>query len=192
MLPKKIRIILIIILILIIGAVLIYFIAAGFFSGSSEKITFGISETEEIPENKIIDYISPDFELPDIEGKKIKLGDYKGKNIILTFWTTWNPAAQDQIAVLERYYQRIKNEKDVLLLTINNQEDKSVVSGFIRRGEYTLPVLLDSNGKVGELYKISALPATYFINQEGRVKEIYIGVLNEEEIKNKVGQLYQK
>jgi len=176
--------------IFIIGIFLIYFITSQFFKKVSPKeITFE-PEKEEIIDDQRIDYLAPDFELLDVEGKKVKLSDYINKMIVLTFWTTWNPAAQDQLAILESYYQEIKDSKDVVLLTINNQEDKNIVSNFIRRGEYILPVLLDESGKVGELYEISTLPATYFINRERKIKEIYVGVLNQEEIKNSVGRLY--
>lgn len=180
--------ILIIFLIFIIGIILIYFIASQFFK-TSEEITF---ESEEVEEVGQMGYLAPHFTLLNLEGEEIRTSDYKDKIIILNFWTTWNLVAKDQLVILESYYQEIKDNKDIVLLTINNQEDKSVVSSFIRRGEYVLPVLLDENGKIGQLYKISTLPATYFINQEGKVKEIYIGVLNQEEIKKKVERLYLK
>lgn len=178
--------------VLIFGIVLIYLIAARFFKKPPQEITFEPEEAKQSAEGKKIDYLAPDFKLPNIEGEKVKLSDYKGKNIVLTFWTTWNPAAQDQIVILESYYQEIKDRKDIVLLVVNNQEDKSIVSNFIRRGGYILPILLDEDGSIGELYKISTLPATYFINQKRMVKEIYIGVLNREELRDKVEKLFTK
>lgn len=185
---KNIKLWLIALLILIIGPVLIYLTASQFLiKGLSEEIVLGFQEISEIPET---DYSRPDFELADIKGERIKLGAHQNKIIIIAFWTTWNPASQDQIVILESYYQEIKDKEDIVLLTINNQEDKTVVSNFISRGEYVLPVLLDQDGEIGELYKINILPTTFFINKEGRVKETYIGILNKEQIKNKVEKLY--
>lgn len=184
---KNLKVWLIMLLVLIIGSVLIYFIASRFLIKAPPEITIEAEEVLEIPK---INYPMLDFELPDIEGEKVKLSDYQDKIIILSFWTTWNPAAQDQIVILESYHREIKDKEDVILLTINNQEDKSIVSNFIRRGEYILPVLLDQDGEVGELYGINTLPATFFIDKEGKVKEIYIGILNREEIEDKVKKLY--
>jgi peroxiredoxin len=184
--------IVLILITLIFGVVLIYLIAARFFNEPPKEITFEPEEAKQSAEGKKINYLAPDFKLLNIEGEKVKLSDYKDKNIVLTFWTSWNPAAQDQIVILESYYQEIKDKKDIVLLTVNNQEDKSVVSNFIRRGGYILPILLDEDGSVGELYKISTLPATYFINQKRMVKEIYIGVLSREELKDKVEGLYRQ
>jgi len=181
--------IVLILITLIFGAVLIYLIATQFFKGPTKEITFEPEKTKETVEVKKIDYLAPDFKLFDLDGKIVKLSDFRNRIIVLTFWVTWNPVAQDQIAILESYYQDIKDKKDLVLLTINNQEDKSVASNFIRRGGYILPVLLDEDGEVGELYKIKVLPTTYFINKDGFVKEIYIGVMNEGMIQDKVDQL---
>jgi peroxiredoxin len=186
---EKLKKILITLLVFILGVFLIYLVASQFFKTIEPKeITLEGEET--IEGVKKIDYLAPDFELSNIKEEKIKLSDYENKIIILTFWTTWNPIAQDQLVILESYYQEIIDSKDIVLLTINNQEDKSVVTNFIRRGEYVLPILLDQEGEVGELYKITTLPATFFINKKRMVKEIYIGVLNKQEIKNKVENLY--
>lgn len=185
---KNLKVWLIILLVLIIGLVLIYSIASRFLSKAPPEIAIEIEEeAAEVPR---IDYLVPNFELLDIKGEEVKLSNYQDKIIVLSFWTTWNPAAQDQLVILESYYQDIKDEEGVVLLTINNQEDESVVSNFIRRGEYSLPVLLDQDGEIGELYGISILPATFFINKEGKVKEIYIGILNKEEIEDKAKKLY--
>lgn len=189
----KYKYLIVTLLVLIAGTFLIFWVGAQFLEKEpSREITF---ELEELPEEQItkdrdFDYLAPDFELPDFNGNKIKLSDYRGKAVVLSFWTTWNPACQDQIKILDVYYQEIEKSKDVTLLTINNQEDKSIALSFISRGKYDLPVLLDEKGETGELYKINILPATYFINLQGRLMEKYIGILNVAEIKEKVAKLF--
>jgi len=182
------------ILIIVGGVALIYFTALHFLPKTPPREISLEVEKEEIGEAAVVtkkEYPAPDFELLNVRGETVKLKTFKNKIIVLTFWTSWNPAAQDQVVILENYFQEIKSSQDIVLLTINNMEDKSIVLNFIRRGEYSLPVLLDEEGKVGELYGITTLPATFFINKDGKIKEIYIGVLNKEEIKDRVGKLYQ-
>ncbi len=131
---EKLKKILITLSVFIVGVFLIYLVASQFFKTIGPKeITLESEET--IEGVKKIDYLAPDFELSNIKEEEIKLSDYENKIIILTFWTTWNPIAQDQLVILESYYQEIIDSKDIVLLTINNQEDKSVVTNFIRRGE---------------------------------------------------------
>lgn len=177
--------------ILILGVMLIYLAVGWFFGRSEVSITFqSANESEEGDVSAKKDYLAPDFQLTDLNGQKTELHDFKGKIVVLVFWTVWNPAAQDQIAILESYYLEMKDSPRVSLLTVDNQEDKSVVGNFIRRGDYLLPVLLDEEGLVGEIYGISALPAFYFIDQSGTVRDAYTGVLSEEEIKKRVEKLF--
>ncbi|MDP3697522.1 MAG: TlpA disulfide reductase family protein [Candidatus Taylorbacteria bacterium] len=74
-------------------------------------------------------------------------------------------------------------------ITINSQEDRSIVSNFIERGNYGVEVLLDENGAVGEMYKVRTLPVTYFLDKEGNIADIYVGLLDAEAIVDKVGEI---
>ncbi len=132
---------------------------------------------------------SPEFTLNNINGEEVKLDDYRGKVLLLTFWTSWHPIATEQLSILEDFYQKNKDDDQLALLTINNIEAQSTVKNYVNRAELSLPVLLDEDGKVGELYKITAIPLHIFINQKGRIKEIYIGTLSEEEINEKLNRL---
>ena len=180
----------ILILVLIGGVASIYLAALSFFPKTSvREISFAPREAPPSAQ-KATEYPAPDFTLFDVEGNKVKLANFENKAILLVFWTSWNPAAQDQIAILESYFQEIKNNPDIVLLTVNNLEDRSVVTNFLRRGDYILPVLQDQDGKIGELYQINTLPAFFFINGQGKIKGVFIGVLNAEEIKARVEKLF--
>jgi peroxiredoxin len=187
-------IIIIIIFSVIIGFALIYFVGLKFIGNQPPQQNTALLEPQDFgevakKEGEKLDYPAPDFALPDLAGKEQKLSANKGKATVLSFWTTWNPLAQDQFVILDLYYKSIKDSRNVALWAVNSQEDKSVILNFIRRGSYDLPVLLDEKGMVGELYKISILPITYFIGKDGRVKEIYIGILTAEDLKDKVQKL---
>ena len=178
-----------------LGVFSIYFIGSQFLTPPSQEISFeniGQSQqgttTPKAISSAPMGYVAHGFEIPDIQGNIVTLGDFKGKILILVFWTTWNPAAQDQIAILESYYQKIKGQANLALVTINNQEDKSVVSSFVRRGEYQLTVLVDEDGIVGETYGIHSLPTFYMIDKSGIVRDRFIGVLSESEIREWVAR----
>lgn len=186
--------IIIIVFSIILGFSLIYFVGSKFLTNQPSQQDITLLDPEDSGEvakreGQTLDYPAPDFSLPDITGKEQKLSANKGRAVVLSFWTTWNPVAQDQFVILDSYYKDIKDNQDVALLAVNSQEDRSVVANFLRRGNYNLPVLLDEKGMAGELYKISILPITYFISKDGRVKEIYIGILKAEDLKDKVAKL---
>lgn len=128
---------------------------------------------------------APHWELAGLAVDKVALSDFLGEPLVLTFWTTWNPKAADQIKIFDEYLSQ-NNETIFKIVAINSQEDKSVVSSFMRRGEYQVKVLLDESGAVGELYKARNLPITFFLDREGIVRDIFIGVLSEKALLEKV------
>jgi len=122
---------------------------------------------------------APHFELPDLVGDTNSPSDFLDKPLTITFWSTWNSISADQIKIFDDYLA--KDTKPIFaVVAINNQENSSVVESFIRRGGYKLKVLLDEVGAVGELYKVTTLPLTYFIDKEGVIQDAFTGILSEE------------
>lgn len=121
---------------------------------------------------------APYFELPDSEGNEAKFSDFLGRPLVLIFWTTWNTVSADQIKILDDYLTG-DSQKLFKIIAISSQEDKSAVANFIRRGGYKIKILLDRAGTITEAYQARNLPATYFIDKNGIIKEIFIGILSE-------------
>lgn len=131
---------------------------------------------------------APYFELPDLQGATKKLSDLAGQPVVLTFWSTWNTLSADQIRVFDDYLA--KNENALFqIVTINHQEDPSLVANFVIRGSYEVPVLLDRSGEVGERYMVRNLPTTYFLDQEGKIRDISVGTLDESMVVDKIEEL---
>lgn len=133
---------------------------------------------------------APYFELPDLEGTTIKSSDFLGTPTIVTFWTTWNSAAADQIKIFDDYAR--KNDGILFkIITISGQEDKSVVTNFMNRGGYKIEVLLDESGAITEAYQARNLPATYFLDTKGMLREVFTGILSEKQLVKKAESLLE-
>ncbi|MBI3008883.1 MAG: TlpA family protein disulfide reductase, partial [Candidatus Omnitrophica bacterium] len=51
-----------------------------------------------------------DFVLKDLEGKDVKLSDFKGKVMILDFWATWCPPCRKEIPHFKELYDKYKSQ----------------------------------------------------------------------------------
>lgn len=135
---------------------------------------------------------APYFNLLSTSGNKMSLPDLAGSGTILTFWSTWNTDAVDQIKILDDYLLKnssVKNKLPINIVTINSQEALSVTENFVRRGGYDVQVLVDSTGEVSNNYGIQTLPTTFFIDADGFVLEIYVGTLSEKMIVDKIERI---
>jgi peroxiredoxin len=117
---------------------------------------------------------SIDFELQDLNGKKVSLSSLKGKVVFLNFWATWCPPCRAEMASMERLYKRFK-DKGLVILAVNLQEEAKAVRRFIAEQKLSFPVVLDSNGRVGAIYGARSVPTTYLVGRDGNVLAGTIG-----------------
>lgn len=110
-----------------------------------------------------------DFTLKDLDGKEVRLAEFKGKQpVVLFFWTTWCPYCLRELRYLNSIYQNFISD-DIVVLSINVQESKAKVKKFISKNPTLLKVLLDSDGVVGYSYRLIGVPTFILINKKGEI-----------------------
>jgi len=119
---------------------------------------------------------APDFVLPDLADKSVRLSDYRGKVVFLNFWATWCKPCREEMPSMEVLYKNF--EKDgfvVLAVSIDRVTTKKDIPPFIKSMNLTFPVLVDSWGQTDKRYKLMGVPETYVIDQQGVLREKVIG-----------------
>jgi len=64
------------------------------------------------------------------------------------------------------------------VLLVDMQETKEIVTSFIRRNGYSPTVLLDTDGKVAEMYSVFGIPVVYLIDKQGKLVSKAVGYLD--------------
>ncbi|WP_337018893.1 TlpA disulfide reductase family protein [Oceanobacillus massiliensis] len=122
---------------------------------------------------------APDFELQTMNGETIQLSDYRGKRVMLNFWTTWCPPCREEMPDMQRFY--LDNDPVILAVNLTDTEmNKQQVVQFVQEYELTFPILMDVDGKVSTMYRISPIPTTYMIDSQGIIRYKAYGALNYE------------
>lgn len=106
---------------------------------------------------------------------------------MVNFWATWCPPCRVEMPALQ---QAQLNMPDVVVLGVNQQESADIVSRFMRDQGLDFLIALDVAGEVSRIYRVRALPTTYFIDGSGVIRDIvYGGPLTRALIESKVAGL---
>jgi thiol-disulfide isomerase/thioredoxin len=127
---------------------------------------------------------APDFELPDVTGKKVKLSDFKGKVVILNIWTKTCRPCLEEMPSLADLAKIVKPYPDIAFLTITTDESasdvldtfKSVLGDEVMgesgvRADANFTTLVDSeNSVVRGMFGTRLYPETWFIDPDGVIR----------------------
>lgn len=130
--------------------------------------------------------LAPDFELTTLDGRKVKLSDYRGKKVILNFWATWCPPCRAEIPDMDKFYSSYK-DKDIVILGVNltkAEQDQTSVKSFIKEYRVTYPIPLDKESLAAEMYQVSAIPTSYIIDPQGTIIQKIVGPMDFETMKS--------
>lgn len=117
---------------------------------------------------------APEFSLPGLRGTTVELKGLRGRVVLLNVWATWCPACRDEMPSLERLHREF-DARGVSVLAASLREDTEEVQKFVDELRLTMPVILDRDGRVGELYGVQWLPTTFLIGPDGRLIARAIG-----------------
>lgn len=120
--------------------------------------------------------VAPDFKLPDLSEKEIRLSDFRGKVVFLNFWATWCKPCREEMPSMEILYKNFEKDGLVILaISIDRVTTKKDIPPFVKALNLTFPILVDSWGQTDKRYKLMGVPETYIIDQQGILREKLIG-----------------
>ncbi len=134
---------------------------------------------------------APDFSLPTLTGKTVKLADYKGKIVVLNFWASWCPPCRLEIPDFVKVYQTYKG-KGVEFIGIAVSSEKKDIQKIVEQDNVSYPVVIGTE-EVKSLYGgIQAVPTTFFINRKGEIVKKHVGKMSEEQLVVMIKELLSK
>jgi peroxiredoxin len=124
--------------------------------------------------------LAPDFELTTLDGKQVRLSDYRGKKVILNFWATWCPPCKEEVPDLEKFYSTYK-DKGIVILGVNltqAEKNQSAIKAFVKSYGITYTIPLDVKSLISGIYQVSAIPTSYIIDSRGIISKKVVGPMD--------------
>jgi peroxiredoxin len=107
------------------------------------------------------------FSLAALDGRTYNLDALRGKVVLLNFWATWCPPCRREMPDMEKLYQRFA-QKGLVVLAVSD-EKRETVEEFLKKQNYTFPVLLDPDRKVNTAFGIEGIPNSFLFDRQGKL-----------------------
>lgn len=116
---------------------------------------------------------APGFSLKDISGRDWSLEDLKGKVVFINFWGTWCQPCKKELPALNELQRK---NKEVVIIAINIDKTRESADTFLKKISLDqLTILLDPGTKVVSSFGARAMPTSYILDREGKVRFIHYG-----------------
>ncbi len=156
------------------------------FSGDN-KLNKNISN-----ENKVIKLDgdkAPEFSLKSVDGKIVKLSDYKGKVVIIDFWATWCPPCRRGIPDLVAIQNEFKDKVVIVGISLDREKTIKDVPGFVKDYGINYPIVYGDDKVVISYGGIQSIPTSFVVDKTGNVADMHVGLVSKETYTNKIKEL---
>ena len=114
---------------------------------------------------------TPSFVLQDLDGKTVRLEDFRGRPVLINVWATWCAPCRVELPALSRF---ARNHPDIQVLGLSTQSPPQDLERMAADLPYPT-LILDDNTAID--WKITTLPTTLFVNEEGKIIRGHSGMI---------------
>jgi cytochrome c biogenesis protein CcmG/thiol:disulfide interchange protein DsbE len=129
---------------------------------------------------------APDFTLPSLDGRKVKLSDFRGKAVLLNFWATWCPPCKVEMPWFADLQKQYADDGLVVLGVAMDDTEPATIAKFASDLGVNYQVLLGTDKVSDDYGDVQYLPTTFYIGRDGTIVDKMTGLLDRKEIESAV------
>lgn len=117
---------------------------------------------------------APDFTLTSLDGKPLRLSDYRGKLVLLDFWATWCTPCRAEIPRFIEWQQKY-GAQGLVVLGVSMDDSSKDAADYTREMKITYPVAMGTPQVADAYGGVLGLPVNLLITRDGRIVSKYVG-----------------
>ncbi|MGH9513600.1 MAG: peroxiredoxin family protein [Terriglobales bacterium] len=130
--------------------------------------------------------IAPDFSLQSLDGKTVRLSDFRGKAVLLNFWATWcEPCKVEMPWIIDLQKQYASQGLQVLGVAMDDVGPDEIAK-FTKQMGVNYPVVIGKDEVADSYGGLPFLPTTFYIGRDGKVVDRVFGIKGRGEIEDDI------
>jgi peroxiredoxin len=113
-----------------------------------------------------INHPAPDFELPDLEGSPHRLSEYRGKIVIINFWSCECPHSERTDKAIMAMFVQWRDDVAMLSIASNRNENPETLK-TAANARHLPTVLIDAQCIVANLFNAQTTPHVFVVDRAG-------------------------
>jgi thiol-disulfide isomerase/thioredoxin len=123
--------------------------------------------------------LAPNFQLVLDDGRQLSLRDLEGQPVLINFWASWcGPCRMEMPDLVELQ----EENAELVVLAVNVMENQDAIQSFVEEFQMSMPVVVDTEGDLRQLYGVRNMPTSIFIDREGRISTVWAGFLTPDKL----------
>ena len=132
---------------------------------------------------------APQLELKDVEGRALRLSDYRGKVVLLNFWATWCAPCRAEMPDLVKWQREYRRRGLQIIGVTYPPENPAEVRKLIKSINVNYPIALGKKQTKAIFDEGETIPISVVIDKSGVIREIIKGIIFPEEFEQKIKPL---
>jgi thiol-disulfide isomerase/thioredoxin len=112
------------------------------------------------------------YQLTDLDGAPIRLGDLRGKAVWVNFWASWCPPCQQETPIIRDLAERYRAAGLVVVAIAVQETSPADIRAYAERYDLGYTIGFDASGHIFRRYRVFGLPTQFFIRPDGVVDSI--------------------
>jgi peroxiredoxin len=129
---------------------------------------------------------APDFTLQSLDGKNLRLSDFRGKAVLLNFWATWCGPCKIEMPWFVELQNQYASQGLQIVGVAMDDASKEDIAKFAKEMGVNYPILIGKEAVGDEYGGVPALPESFIIGRDGKIVDKILGLRGKAEIEDSI------